>query len=37
MLYSCVRLGMHYPIDLFVSIWIAWAWHGCIFAWGLPK
>ncbi|WP_424955208.1 hypothetical protein [Kingella kingae] len=23
---------MHYPIDLFVSIWIAWAWHGCIFA-----
>ena len=37
MLYSRVRLGMHYPIDLFVSVWIAWVWHGCIFAWGLPK
>ncbi|WP_413462636.1 hypothetical protein [Kingella kingae] len=23
---------MHYPIDLFVSVWIAWAWHGCVFA-----
>lgn len=37
MAYSRVRLGMHYPIDLFTSILIAWAWHIGLFAWLLPK
>lgn len=31
MLVSRLRLGMHYPIDLFASILIAWIVHGVIF------
>lgn len=30
-LYSRVRLGMHYPIDLLVSIIISWLWHRFLF------
>lgn len=37
MAFSRVRLGMHYPIDLFVSILLAWAWHGFLFARILPQ
>lgn len=35
-LYSRVRLGVHYPIDLFASIWIAWLWHIFLFWQCLP-
>lgn len=35
--YSRVKLGMHYPIDLFVSILLAWVWHGFLFAQILPQ
>ncbi|QMT32240.1 phosphatase PAP2 family protein [Alysiella filiformis] len=35
--YSRVKLGMHYPIDLLVSILLAWAWHGFLFARILPQ
>lgn len=31
MLVSRLRLGMHYPIDLFISILLAWVVHGIIF------
>ncbi|MDD0822863.1 phosphatase PAP2 family protein [Mannheimia sp. AT1] len=37
MLISRLRLGMHYPIDLFVSSLIAWFMHLVIFLWLLPK
>lgn len=37
MLISRLRLGMHYPIDLFVSTLIALPIHIVIFAWLLPK
>lgn len=37
MLISRLRLGMHYPIDLFVSSLIAWFIHLIIFLWFLPK
>lgn len=36
MLISRLRLGMHYPIDLFVSTLIAWAFHLVIFLWAIP-
>lgn len=36
MLISRLRLGMHYPIDLFVSTLIAWAFHLIIFLWAIP-
>ncbi|MDO4434510.1 MAG: phosphatase PAP2 family protein [Alysiella sp.] len=37
MLYSRVRLGMHYPIDLLVSILLSWIWHAFSFAQILPR
>lgn len=36
MLISRLRLGMHYPIDLFVSTLIAWAFHLIAFIWCVP-
>lgn len=36
MLISRLRLGMHYPIDLFVSTLIAWAFHIVLFGWIVP-
>lgn len=36
MLISRLRLGMHYPIDLFVSTLIAWAFHLVAFIWCVP-
>ncbi len=36
-LYSRVRLGMHYPIDLLVATWLAWGWHLFLFNNLLPK
>ena len=36
MLISRLRLGMHYPIDLFVSTLIAWVFHLIIFLWAIP-
>ncbi|WP_373819999.1 phosphatase PAP2 family protein [Glaesserella sp.] len=36
MLISRLRLGMHYPIDLFVSTLIAWAFHILLFTWIVP-
>lgn len=35
-LISRLRLGMHYPIDLFVSTLIAWLFHLCVFGWVVP-
>ncbi len=35
-LISRLRLGMHYPIDLFVSTLIAWGFHLIIFLWLIP-
>ena len=32
MLVSRLRFGMHYPIDLFISVLIAWLVHWMIFA-----
>lgn len=37
MLISRLRLGMHYPIDLFVSTLIAWIFHVVLFIWIVPK
>lgn len=37
MLISRLFLGMHYPIDLFVSALIAWAFHLILFIWVVPK
>lgn len=37
MLISRLRLGMHYPIDLFVSTLIAWVFHVVLFIWIVPK
>lgn len=37
MLISRLRLGMHYPIDLFVSTLIAWIFHLVLFIWIVPK
>ena len=37
MLYSRVRLGMHYPIDLFVATWLALGWHIGLWAWVVPR
>ncbi|MDH2998711.1 phosphatidylglycerophosphatase [Pasteurellaceae bacterium LFhippo2] len=36
MLISRLRLGMHYPIDLFVSTLLAWAFHLVLFIWIVP-
>lgn len=36
MLISRLRLGMHYPIDLFVSTLIAWLFHSVLFVWIVP-
>ena len=36
MLISRLRLGMHYPIDLFVSTLIAWGFHLVVFIWIIP-
>lgn len=36
MLISRLRLGMHYPIDLFVSTLIAWIFHIIVFGWVVP-
>lgn len=36
MLISRLRFGMHYPIDLFVSTLIAWAFHCILFVWAIP-
>lgn len=36
MLISRLRLGMHYPIDLFVSTLIAWLFHLVAFVWIIP-
>lgn len=36
MLISRLRLGMHYPIDLFVSTLIAWLFHLVLFIWIVP-
>lgn len=36
MLVSRLRLGMHFPIDLFVSTLIAWVFHLALFSWGIP-
>lgn len=35
MLISRLRLGMHFPIDLFVSTIIAWLFHLALFQWGI--
>lgn len=37
MAYTRVRLGMHYPVDLFVSILLAWLIHVYLFAKILPR
>lgn len=37
MLVSRLFLGMHYPIDLFVSTLIAWIFHIVLFIWIVPK
>lgn len=37
MLISRLRLGMHYPIDLFASTIIAWLFHLALFIWIVPK
>lgn len=37
MLVSRLFLGMHYPIDLFVSTLIAWIFHIILFIWIVPK
>lgn len=37
MLISRLFLGMHYPIDLFVSTLIAWIFHIVLFIWIVPK
>lgn len=36
MLISRLRFGMHYPIDLFASTLIAWAFHCVLFVWAIP-
>ena len=36
MLISRLRLGMHYPIDLFVSTLISWVFHIIVFVWIIP-
>lgn len=36
MLISRLRLGMHYPIDLFISTLIAWVLHWVLFIWIVP-
>lgn len=36
MLISRLRLGMHYPIDLFISTLIAWIFHLVLFIWIVP-
>lgn len=36
MLISRLRLGMHFPIDLFVSTILAWAFHIVLFVWIIP-
>lgn len=36
MLISRLRFGMHYPIDLFVSTLLAWAFHCVLFVWIIP-
>ncbi|MGX3066164.1 phosphatase PAP2 family protein [Ursidibacter arcticus] len=36
MLISRLRLGMHYPIDLFVSTLISWLFHLIVFVWVIP-
>lgn len=36
MLISRLRFGMHYPIDLFVSTLLAWAFHCVLFVWIVP-
>lgn len=36
MLISRLRLGMHYPIDLFISTLIAWGFHLVVFIWLVP-
>nr|WP_314227698.1 phosphatase PAP2 family protein [uncultured Kingella sp.] len=35
-LYSRVKLGAHFPMDLFASTLIVWAWHIALFRYGLP-
>lgn len=37
MLISRLRLGMHYPVDLFVSTLIAWLFHVVLFLWAVPR
>lgn len=37
MLISRLRLGMHYPIDLFISTLIAWIFHLALFIWIVPR
>lgn len=37
MLISRLRLGMHYPIDLFVSTLIAWLFHLALFLYLIPR
>lgn len=37
MLVSRLRLGMHYPIDLFVSTLVAWLFHLVLFLWFIPR
>ncbi|WP_181893795.1 phosphatase PAP2 family protein [Actinobacillus ureae] len=36
MLISRLRLGMHYPIDLFVSTLISWVFYIIVFVWVIP-
>lgn len=36
LLVSRLRLGMHYPIDLFASTLIAWVFHLVLFGWVVP-
>ncbi|OOH91054.1 phosphatidylglycerophosphatase [Pasteurellaceae bacterium 15-036681] len=36
MLISRLRLGMHYPIDLFASTLLAWVFHVILFIWIVP-
>lgn len=36
MLISRLRLGMHYPLDLFASILIAYVFHLVLFLWAIP-
>ena len=35
-LYSRVKLGAHFPVDLFAATLIVWAWHIALFRYGLP-